>query len=111
MGEYGKITSLKLMSYATDSCALMRMSSLEEATNMVETLHGNIPQGLTAPISVRYADTPKAKAKKLHQALAASMGLPEPTPEENYGPVQGGKGKVIKAKNSPYGKGGETVRY
>jgi len=41
-------------------CCLVRYSSVEEATSVLELLNGFIPQGLAEPIVVRYATAPGA---------------------------------------------------
>merc|ERR1712058_158122 len=61
---------------------------------MVENLNGNIPQGLTKAVSVRFADSPTMKAKKIQGCFAGG--------DEGFGKAKG-KGK---GKSSPYGKDG-----
>jgi len=109
-GAYGTVAQLKLMSYNTDSCILMRMGTVDMATWMVENLNGNIPQGLESAISVRYADNPMSKAKKL--AAMANMSQGGDQGEQFFGPAKGmGKGKVM--GDSPYGAmgGGGAVQF
>merc|ERR1712023_582951 len=102
-GAYGSIQQCKLMNYGTDCCVLLRMGSVEMASWMVENLNGNIPEGLETPVSVRYADSPTMKAKKIQQGL-----LPDPRLQGedsgDFGKAKGGKGK---GKGGPYGKDGK----
>mmetsp|Transcript_94800 Transcript_94800/g.182186 ORF Transcript_94800/g.182186 Transcript_94800/m.182186 type:complete len:463 (-) Transcript_94800:112-1500(-) len=102
-GGYGTIQQCKLMNYATDTCALIRMSSIDEASEMVSALNGNIPPGLETAISVRFADTPVTKAKKMQASMSAALGVI--APDDTYGPAKGGKGK---GKDGPYGFAGQV---
>mmetsp|Transcript_89655 Transcript_89655/g.231364 ORF Transcript_89655/g.231364 Transcript_89655/m.231364 type:complete len:238 (+) Transcript_89655:110-823(+) len=54
-GAYGNISQAKLLPSQGRCGALVRFASVDEATWVVENLNGNIPQGLTDAISVRYA--------------------------------------------------------
>jgi len=47
---------------ANDSVALVQMGTTEEAAWLVENLHGNIPQGLSTPVSVTFSTPPRSKA-------------------------------------------------
>lgn len=84
-GAYGKITQSKVLGANGHQkvAALIRFASVEEASWIVENLNGNIPQGLSEPIVVRYADAPKSKG-------------------EGYGKA-GGKGDKGAYRASPYG--------
>jgi len=56
MSPYGTIRSLKLLvKPGLKPHALIRYGSADEAAWIVQNLNGNIPQGLTEPIQVRYA--------------------------------------------------------
>jgi len=46
---------------SNDSVALVQMGTPEEAQWLVENLHGNIPQGLTTPVSVTFSTPPRGK--------------------------------------------------
>lgn len=90
LGAYGTMTQTKIL-WATPGskvAALVRYATVDEATWIVQNLNGNIPQGLTEPVVVRYAETPESKAQK-----AAA-----------YGPAQGayGKGQAPAARVQPY---------
>lgn len=93
---YATVVSCKVLSHANECSLLMRVGSVEMATWIVENLNGNIPQGLTSPVMVRYADTPGSKAAKLQQQQGITMG----------GGKDGGFGKDKgkgKGKGGPYG--------
>mmetsp|Transcript_5668 Transcript_5668/g.10144 ORF Transcript_5668/g.10144 Transcript_5668/m.10144 type:complete len:309 (+) Transcript_5668:114-1040(+) len=86
--EYGTITQFKLLPNgpAGKTAAMVRFQSVDEAKWLVENLDGNIPQGLTDPVIVKYADTPQIKAAKYRAFAGGATG---------YGPAKG---------NSGYGK-------
>lgn len=48
-----------------DVAALVRMGDLNQAKWLVENLNGNIPQGMSVPITVRFADNRAEKARAL----------------------------------------------
>lgn len=52
------------MSGQAKSAALVRFDSVETASWIVTTLDGQVPSGLTTPISVRFADPPKPKVQR-----------------------------------------------
>lgn len=56
---YGAILSIKVLpgNSKPDTAALVRMQDPAMAAWLVENLNGNIPLGLTTPVSVRYAQT------------------------------------------------------
>lgn len=61
---YGTITQKKLLPVPVPGSkvsALIRFGTLDEAKWIVENLNGNIPQGLTDPIIVKYATKPPGK--------------------------------------------------
>jgi len=63
-GAYGKVTSAKLLPGQGRCAALVRFNTEDEATWIVDNLHGNIPQGLDTPIQAKYANQyPKGKGK------------------------------------------------
>jgi len=110
-GAYGTVVTCKVMPYANDASALLRMGSIDMATWMVENLDGNMPQGLATVVSVRYADSAITKAKKMQGVMACMPGADEQ--QGVYNPAfgkAGGKGKGD--KSSPYGQGkGGKVQY
>lgn len=58
-GSYGTVISAKIVSKPEMSftSALIRFASCDEALSIVESLNGNIPHLLTAPIEVRFANS------------------------------------------------------
>lgn len=73
-GAYGTLLSAQAMKSASfdEASALVRMSSVEEAQWMVDNLNGNIPQGLSNPVSVKFAGSGKSPTVG---ALVAAGGL------------------------------------
>lgn len=92
--QYGTVTSLKILPDRvgkSDKSVLVRMADVPEAQWLVENLNGNIPTGLTNPVSVRYANNRAQKAKEL--------GLPKLGPG-SYG---ASPSYNTSARASPYG--------
>mmetsp|Transcript_123643 Transcript_123643/g.344177 ORF Transcript_123643/g.344177 Transcript_123643/m.344177 type:complete len:272 (+) Transcript_123643:69-884(+) len=85
---YGHVASAKILPGAGKNAALVRFQTQPEAKWAVENLHGNIPQGLTIPIQVKYADNPPGGK--------GGKGEGSWTPN----------GKNGHNRYSPYGKGG-----
>jgi len=57
---YGQIVNSRMLpgrDEAAKPCAMIRFASVEMATWVVESLNGNIPQGLDAPIIARFANS------------------------------------------------------
>lgn len=99
--EYGIVTTMRLLPDVAgkpDKSALIRMSDVNQASWMVDNLNGNIPQGLTSPVTVRFADNRAQRAREL--------GLPKPgTPgAAAYGAMRM-PGSGAAAAASPYGVG------
>jgi len=66
-GAYGAVTSCKVLSHvdgASTAAAMVRMGSVDQATWLVQNLNGNIPQGLTDAIQVKFANSGGGKGKK-----------------------------------------------
>jgi len=61
--QYGEVQGCKVMDNGTKCAALVRFSSPDEALSVKELLDGFIPQGLEAPVNVRYANNPKGQGK------------------------------------------------
>lgn len=57
-GPYGSVMDVRVLpdSGKPDRAALMRLGSVEQAKWFVDNLHGNMPHGLTSPLTVRFAD-------------------------------------------------------
>jgi len=91
---YGEVTQTRVLDttgFAGDSIALVRMSTVEEAEWMVNNLDGNIPQGLSQPISVRFADTPETKQQRMAAKIPTGKIVPVTTAGTNrYSPYGGG---------------------
>merc|ERR1719174_3035350 len=85
-GAYGQISSLKVLETpagADNSACLVRFREVAQATWLVDNLNGNIPKGLSTPVTVRYANAGPAKGDGKGAAQAAPAD----------------------ARFSPYGKG------
>ncbi|CAJ1399109.1 unnamed protein product [Effrenium voratum] len=57
-GQYANVLSCKVLPAAPgkgDAAGYIRFASVEEAKYILETLNGNIPQGLQTPLSIKYA--------------------------------------------------------
>lgn len=64
LGAYGTIKQSKLLvREGMKPHALVRYASVDEAKWIVENLNGNIPQGLTDPVQIRYAESKSAGMK------------------------------------------------
>mmetsp|Transcript_46152 Transcript_46152/g.133753 ORF Transcript_46152/g.133753 Transcript_46152/m.133753 type:complete len:361 (-) Transcript_46152:28-1110(-) len=65
-GAYGQVAWHKVLrnNGSADSVALVQMISVDEASWLVENLNGNIPQGLTEPVSVTFSQGPKKSRGK-----------------------------------------------
>lgn len=64
---YGQVVQHRVMPNnpgQTKSVALVRFDSVETASWVVTSLNGHIPQGLTAPVNLRFADPPKPKVQR-----------------------------------------------
>merc|ERR1719191_910456 len=58
-GQYGLVTQLKVLprdASKPEVAAMIRMGSVEEAQWLVDNLNGNIPQGMTTPVTVKFAN-------------------------------------------------------
>merc|ERR1719453_551810 len=61
---YGQVSECRMLPGRDPSakpCAMIRFASVDMATWVVENLNGNIPQGLSEPITVRFANSSGAK--------------------------------------------------
>merc|ERR1712232_1035771 len=63
LSAYGQIQELRLLPPAASGkrAALIRFASTAEAEWIVENLNGNIPQGMSEPIAVKYKTPPPGK--------------------------------------------------
>merc|ERR1712190_628671 len=57
--QYGTVTSVKTLPVQpgkADTAALVRMADVEQAKWLVVNVHGNIPSGLSEPVTINYAE-------------------------------------------------------
>lgn len=102
---YATVTSSKLLKHPNECSLLLRVGSVEMATWIVENLNNNIPQGLSSPVQVRYADTPATKAAKMAGGVMAAVAGAAGK-DGFFGPGKGkGKGKDMMG---PYGQFGDA---
>lgn len=75
-GAYGAVTSVKVLETPEGApvAALVRMGDLQQATWLVTNLNGNIPQGLSDPLVVKYASKGKGKGKGDKSKGLSGMG-------------------------------------
>jgi len=90
-GAYGSIKSCKLLPGQGKCSALIRFASQEEATWIVDNLNGNLAQGLSTPVQVRYANP---------------QGVGKGAPAGGAWAPAGKDGKGGGDRWSPYGNGG-----
>jgi len=95
---YGTVVECRVMPGRDESakpCAMVRFASVEMATWVVENLNGNIPEGLSEPVQVRFANDNHGKGKdKGGGARFDPYGAQK-------GGAQKGGGKPGAAPNSP----------
>mmetsp|Transcript_52401 Transcript_52401/g.135225 ORF Transcript_52401/g.135225 Transcript_52401/m.135225 type:complete len:254 (+) Transcript_52401:92-853(+) len=63
-GAYGQVQSCRVLPPKAPgqmTAALIRFASTAEATWIVDNLNGNIPEGMTTPVVVRYANNPQGQ--------------------------------------------------
>lgn len=70
-GAYGQVIQCKVLpnNGKNDTASLVRMGTEEQARWLVDELNGNIPLGLTSPLTVRYAENRAEKAKAAEKGL------------------------------------------
>jgi len=76
---HGEIVSCKVLpprQPGHGACAMVRFGSVGEASSVVDALNGNIPDGLTEPIKVRFANNPAGKGDAAPAAAAAPLRMP-----------------------------------
>jgi len=57
--SYGQVAQVKVARFADGCSALLKMGNGEMAKWLVENLNGHIPQGLSSPVAVSFADQAK----------------------------------------------------
>eukprot|EP00747_Dinoflagellata_sp_TGD_P185443 gnl/TRDRNA2_/TRDRNA2_42001_c0_seq1.p1 gnl/TRDRNA2_/TRDRNA2_42001_c0~~gnl/TRDRNA2_/TRDRNA2_42001_c0_seq1.p1 ORF type:complete len:345 (-),score=83.50 gnl/TRDRNA2_/TRDRNA2_42001_c0_seq1:112-1146(-) len=99
--QYGTVTQCKVLQGG--GSALVRFASAKEAKWVVDNLNNNIPQGMTTPVVVRYANTPGGAGK------GGMMGPPMGAFDKGgfaKGGGGGGGGFMGPGKGMPMGGGG-----
>jgi len=106
---YGVVVQHKILpnpQIGGKTAAMIRFQSVEEAQWIVENLNGNIPQGLSDPVKVRFANGPAQKAAAWGQdkgwGKGADKGMDKGY-DKGYGKA-GGKSATVRVE--PYGAGG-----
>lgn len=94
---YGNVVSTRILQTKAvntdpsgESIALIRFGQVDQARWLVDHLNGNIPQGLSRPITVRYADSAAAKA---HKQTTRNFGDKDDEPNMGFMPMGMNKGK------------------
>lgn len=86
-GQYGLVTQLKVLPRdpaKPEVAAMIRMGSVEEAQWLVDNLNGNIPQGMTTPVIVKFANASPKGGKG--DIMGGGKG---PSPMGKGAPMQG----------------------
>lgn len=102
---YGVVVQHKILpnpQIGGKTAAMIRFQSVEEAQWIVENLHGNIPQGLSDPVKVRFADTPAQKAQKMGGYEKGGWGQ-EKGWDKGWGKAAG---KTSTVRAAPYAEAG-----
>ncbi|CAK9009888.1 unnamed protein product [Durusdinium trenchii] len=100
--EYGTIVQGRLKVLAGNgrkSAAMITFQSIDEAKWIKENLDGNIPQGLSEPIIVKYADTPEIKAAKAMGQNYMGQGMNGFQNGKGYGKA---KNAMVPPRSMPY---------
>lgn len=63
-GVYGTVVSTKVMQAKNSSAALVRFSSVKEATWVRQNLAGVVPEGLLVPIEVNFAESREDRSRR-----------------------------------------------
>lgn len=94
IGAYGNITTCRLLPpnpMKSGSACMVRFAAIDEAKWIVENLNGNIPQGLTDPVEVKFAvSRDQMKGKDGGKGFGKDFG------KDGWGPYgkDGGKGEM-----------------
>lgn len=106
MGPYGNIMQVKIMPAAPgkSTAAMVRYATVDEATWIVENLNGNIPQGLSDPVQVKFANSGGGASKG---GSKGPYAMPPASGKMDFSKVMAGKdGKDGKGKGKGKGKPG-----
>lgn len=82
-GAYGEVLNVRIVHaaiYNDETIAIVKFGRLEQSSWLVQNVNGNIPQGLTKPVVIKYADPPGYRKSK---------GAGQ---DQRYSPYGGGKG-------------------
>merc|ERR1719271_527211 len=113
---YGQIVDCRMLpgrDPTSKPAAMVRFASVDQASWVVQNLHGNVPQGLDAPLIVRYANAPGGKGGAQQGQPAggwqaqAGCGWHKGgggVVQDSWGKGMAGKGVVL--KGAAGGKGG-----
>eukprot|EP00406_Dinophysis_acuminata_P081748 CAMPEP_0179244584 /NCGR_PEP_ID=MMETSP0797-20121207/18133_1 /TAXON_ID=47934 /ORGANISM="Dinophysis acuminata, Strain DAEP01" /LENGTH=394 /DNA_ID=CAMNT_0020952105 /DNA_START=50 /DNA_END=1234 /DNA_ORIENTATION=+ len=103
-GKYGTITQSKVLGAKYGStAALIRWSSVQEATWVRDTLNGQVPPGLQTPVEVRFADKGPSQAASGQPQFTQWSQTPENVSQTtSWG---GGKGAGKRVPNDPMDMG------
>lgn len=125
---YGTVVQSKLLGAKDgNAAALIRYSSTAEATKVKEMLNGNIPEGLSSPITIRFADqkepsggkggfAPMGKGPGAEAPPSDNLyitGLPEQCGPQDLSTLFGAFGTVVSSKvlGVKFGKAAAMVRF
>lgn len=107
-GAYGSVVWHKVLKQkegAADAVALVQMGSADEAAWLVENLHGNIPQGLTMPVSVTYKNNRRGDRGQSQGGCGGAAGGGGRQESYGRGAATGGGSALGHARYEPYSKG------
>eukprot|EP00930_Biecheleria_cincta_P035070 TRINITY_DN24152_c0_g1_i2.p1 TRINITY_DN24152_c0_g1~~TRINITY_DN24152_c0_g1_i2.p1 ORF type:complete len:330 (-),score=55.09 TRINITY_DN24152_c0_g1_i2:94-1083(-) len=101
--NYGTVIDCKIVGSNTPqtAAALVRFTNVEEATWIVQNINGNIPEGLSTPVTVRFASSKGGK-----KGGGKGSSLPDPTQDPRdirFRPYPGSVGAV---QSQPFVDGG-----
>merc|ERR1719253_769573 len=126
---YGTVVQSRLLGAKDgNAAALIRYASVAEATKVKDMLNGNIPEGLSAPITIRFADqkdpsggkgggfAPMGKGPGQEAPPSDNLyitGLPEQCGPQDLSTLFGAFGTVVSSKvlGVKFGKAAAMVRF
>jgi cold shock CspA family protein len=97
-GQYGPVTSVRVLPTTgkPDTAVMVRFADSHMAVWMVENLNGNIPVGLTSPITVKFAQS-------AGQGKAGGKGFTSDTGKSRYSPYATPTGASASGSGSTLG--------
>jgi len=105
-GQYGVVKRCKVLPEnpgKPDRAALIQMGDKEQSAWLVENLNGNVPAGMVAPITVRFADNRAEKVETSAPIMARAVSLAVLGDTGGYGKAVGKGAPVAANRFSPYG--------